>query len=104
MLQINYIRQNVAAVKERLMLRNFANTALVDELVQLDEDIRKQKASSENLQAALNLASKEIGGLMAKGDTASAEAKRNEVATLKEDLAIRKTELQQGETDFHAKI
>ncbi|MEJ7611897.1 MAG: serine--tRNA ligase [Ferruginibacter sp.] len=104
MLQINYIRQNAAIVKERLALRNFGNTDPVDELIQLDEAIRKQKAASENLQATLNSVSKEIGGLMAKGDNASAESKRNEVAILKEDLAIRKTELQQAEADFNTKI
>ena len=50
MLQINYIRQNTAHVKERLAVRNFNNIGLVDELLQLDESLRQQKAATENLQ------------------------------------------------------
>ncbi|MEO7266082.1 MAG: serine--tRNA ligase, partial [Ferruginibacter sp.] len=61
MLQINYIRQNADLVKERLAIRNFAEPAIVDEIISLDENIRKQKASTENLQALINSASKEIG-------------------------------------------
>jgi seryl-tRNA synthetase len=43
MLQINYIKQNVDLVKERLNVKNFGNIDLVDELVKLDEELRKQK-------------------------------------------------------------
>ena len=104
MLQINYIRQNAATVKERLAVRHFSNIALVDELISLDENIRKQKSASENLQASVNTASKEIGALMSGGRAGAAETKRNEVAAWKEDLAIRRIELQQAEADFNSKI
>ena len=104
MLQINYIRQNAAAVKERLAIRNFGNIDLVDELIVLDEDIRKQKSAAETLQASVNTSSKEIGVLMAKGDSNAGNEKRAEVARWKEDLAIRKTELQQAEEGFNKKI
>lgn len=104
MLQINYIRQHAEVVKERLALRNFAKPALVDELIMLDEDIRKQKSFTENLQASVNTASKEIGALMAKGDVQAGNAKRNEVAAWKEDMATAKIQLQSAEEDFHKKI
>ena len=42
MLQINYIRQHVELVKQKLSVKHFGNTGLVDELVQLDEELRKQ--------------------------------------------------------------
>lgn len=104
MLQINYIRQNASIVKERLAVRNFSNTDLVDELILLDEEIRKQKSVAETLQASVNTASKEIGALMAKGDADAGNAKRNDVAGWKEELAVQKTTLQQAEENFNKKI
>ena len=104
MLQINYIRQNAATVKERLAVRNFGNIDLVDELIELDEQIRKHKSAAETLQASVNNSSKEIGIVMAKGDADAGSEKRAEVAHWKEDLATRKTELQHAEDDFNKKL
>ncbi|MFN8250595.1 MAG: serine--tRNA ligase [Ferruginibacter sp.] len=83
MLQINFIRQNAAQVKERLQVRNFADVSLVDTILALDEQARKLKVESETLQAGMNAASKEIGMLMGKGDKAAAEAKKQEVSQYK---------------------
>jgi seryl-tRNA synthetase len=104
MLQINYIRQNAALVKERLAIKNFGQISLVDELIALDEEIRKQKATTEAMQAAVNNASKEIGMLMAKGETDTANTKRNEVNNWKEELNTGKNTLQTLEEDFTNKI
>jgi seryl-tRNA synthetase len=86
MLQIGYIRQNTAQVKERLTLKNFNDLSVVDRILQLDEQVRKLKAETENLQAGINAASKEIGMLMGKGDKDSAENKKQEVAKNKTNL------------------
>ncbi|MCY7290608.1 MAG: serine--tRNA ligase, partial [Ferruginibacter sp.] len=104
MLQINYIKQYTDIVKEKLAVKNFGNINLVDEIITLDEEIRKQKAVTENLQASINTASKEIGALMAKGNTEEATSKRNDVAAWKESFAAGKTILQQLEEDFTNKI
>ncbi len=104
MLQINYIRQNATVVKERLAIKNFGQIHLVDELITQDEEIRKQKVSTEALQAAVNTASKEIGALMAKGEADAANAKRAEVNNWKEELNIGKTTLQTLEDDFTNKL
>ena len=79
MLQINYIRQNVDLVKERLVVKNFGDLAAVDRVVELDDQVRKLKVESETLQAGLNAASKEIGMLMGKGEKLAAEQKRQAV-------------------------
>ncbi|CAN5651120.1 serine--tRNA ligase [soil metagenome] len=79
MLQINYIRQHIDLVKERLAHRHFANISLVDTIVDLDDQVRKLKVEAETLQATLNATSKEIGMLMGKGEKDLAEQKRNEV-------------------------
>jgi seryl-tRNA synthetase len=86
MLQINFIRQNVDFVKERLGVKHFVDLLLVDKIVQLDEQVRKLKVDSETLQASINTASKEIGMLMAKGEKATAENKKQEVAQHKSTL------------------
>ncbi len=104
MLQINYIKQFPEIVKERLAVKHFKNINLIDEIIAIDEEIRKQKAVTENLQALINTTSKEIGALMAKGNADEATGKRNNVADWKESLAGGKIILQQLEEDFTNKI
>ena len=86
MLQIIYIRQNIDLVKERLGVRNFVDSSLVDAIVQLDEQVRIVKVESESLQAQLNAASKEIGMLMGKGEREAAEEKKTQVAESKKQV------------------
>lgn len=102
MLQLNFIRQNIETVKERLRVKHFADISLVDKIVALVELVRKLKVDSETLQAATNAASKEIGLLMAKGSKEAAEEKMQEVALQKksiqqltEQLAIHEKQLQE---------
>lgn len=105
MLQISYLRQQPEVVKERLAHRNFANIELVDRIIEMDEELRKQKSNTENIQASINTASKEIGLLMAKGAKDSAEQKRLEVTTQKENLAGKKSALLLMEEDLqHAML
>ena len=104
MLQINYIRQNVELVKQKLAVKHFANPGLVDELVQLDEELRKQKTATETLQATMNAASKEMGMLMGKGDKDAAEQKKAEVADFKDEMASSKAALDKLEAAFNEKI
>ncbi|HMI77872.1 MAG TPA: serine--tRNA ligase [Ferruginibacter sp.] len=86
MLQISYIRQNTALVKEKLAIKNFTDLALVDKLLEADEQLRKLKTETETLQSSINSASKEIGVLMGKGEKDAAENKKQEVAQHKSSL------------------
>ena len=104
MLQVNLIRQQAEMVKERLSVRNFAQIDLVDSLLEIDEELRKVKSASENLQASVNSASKEIGQLMAKGEKDAAEKKKQEVASWKTELAEKTTVLNELEEKFHKQI
>jgi seryl-tRNA synthetase len=83
MLQLNYIRQNKELVKERLVVRNFKEVGLVDEVLKLDDERKQLQLQSENIQSKLNATAKEIGQLMAKGKKDQAEEKKQEVASLK---------------------
>ncbi len=104
MLQINYIRQNTDLVKKKLAVKNFGNLGLVDELLELDEELRKQKITTETLQATMNAASKEIGMLMGKGEKDAAEQKKVEVTQWKEEMAAAKNALDKLESSFNEKI
>ncbi len=97
MLQVSVIRQHPEFVKERLAFKNFGRPELVDEILTIDESLRKKKVSSENMQATINTLSKEIGVLMAKGEKEGAEAKKNEVSVFKEKFAAEKDEVNELE-------
>ena len=75
MLQISFIRQNVELVKEKLRTKHYGDLSVVDKVVALDEQVRNLKVAAESLQAEMNLASKEIGLLMGKGEKEQAEQK-----------------------------
>src|SRR5687767_4109565 len=47
MLQLNYIRQHLKLVKEKLAIRNFKESGLVDEITKLDDERRKLQLESE---------------------------------------------------------
>jgi seryl-tRNA synthetase len=87
MLQLAVIRQNPEFVKERLGVRNFPETNLVDTILQLDDQRKRLQLESDTTQSKINAFSKEIGQLMSKGQKQEAEAKKQEVATLKAALS-----------------
>jgi len=102
MLTLQQIRQNPDAVKTGLLKKYFGQPELVDVIIGLDDLRKKLQFESDNLQAKINSASKEIGMLMGKGQKEEAEQKKQEVASFKaalqplaEQLAIREQELQQ---------
>ena len=101
MLQISYIRQQTALVKEKLAIKNFSNISIVDKLLQTDEQVRKLKTETEILQAGINAASKEIGRLMGKGEKEAAENKKQEVAANKSALQNLTQELTDAEKALH---
>ncbi len=86
MLQLQVLRQNPQAVKDRLAVKHFAEPQLVDTIIALDDERKKLQQEFDNNQAKVNSTSKEIGGLMAKGQKEEAEAKKQDVATLKATL------------------
>ena len=86
MLQLQVLRQDPQAVKQRLAIKNFSEPGLVDEVIALDDERKKLQLESDTAQSKINSASKEIGQLMAKGQKEEAEQKKQEVAALKTSL------------------
>ena len=81
MLDIKFVRENPEIVKEN-MRKKFqdAKLPLVDQAIELDERNRKIKGEVEALRAERNAASKQIGGLMAKGLREEAEKLKEEIS------------------------
>ena len=86
MLQVSFIRQNKDVVVERLAIRNFSDTSLVDQVIALDDERKRLQADFDNTQAKVNNASKEIGNFMKAGEKEKAEQLKNEVAGLKTSI------------------
>jgi seryl-tRNA synthetase len=81
---LKYIRENPKDFDAALIRRGAAPVAA--SIVALDENRRAILTEMQNAQARRNEASKAIGAAMAKGDTATAEALKAEVAQLKDTL------------------
>jgi seryl-tRNA synthetase len=100
MLQLQVLRQNPEKVKERLAIRNIDYSSLVDTVLQTDEFLRQKKAVSENFQSSINKLSKEMGLLLAKGDTRLTDEEKTQVATLKEKVAALKQQVIKYKNDL----
>ena len=83
MLDLNFVRENLDKVREALNNRNFPAESL-EKFVELDNERRRVIAESDRLNALRNSSSKEIGALMQAGKRDEAEAKKAEVAGVKE--------------------
>ncbi|MFL6468045.1 MAG: serine--tRNA ligase [Pyrinomonadaceae bacterium] len=82
MLDLNYVRENLDAVKRALASRNFDATIL-DKFSELDATRRQIIGGADAINQERNAASKEIGDLIKAGQKTEAEAKKAEVADLK---------------------
>ncbi len=97
MLQLSFLRNNVQLVKERLSVKNFRNTNLVDEIILIDDERRNLQADFDNTQAKINAASRDIGKLMAQGKKEEAEQLKAEVPALKAKVEPLKEQMSQLE-------
>jgi seryl-tRNA synthetase len=86
MLQVNYLRANREEAIAKLKVKNFQEIYLVDVIVANDDERKRLQSQLDEIQSKINIASKEIGHLMTKGNKNEAEAKKEEVAKLKTSL------------------
>lgn len=76
MLQVSYIRQHKETVLERLAVKNFSQTQLVEEIIALDDERKKATLEVEGRLNIRKTASKEIGDLMKSGKKEEADQKK----------------------------
>ena len=84
MLDIKLIRKDPDYVKKQIARRNASFLAEIDKIVELDQEHRKELQRKQELEAAKNKLSKEVGMKKGKGEDADAEIK--ELNEIKEKL------------------
>ena len=90
MIDIKFLRENPDAVKEKFQ---DSKLPLVDEVIELDAQLRKAQQRGDSLRADRNRISKEIGGFMAKGQKDEAEKAKAQVKEFSDELeALEKQE------------
>lgn len=80
MLDIRFVRENPDAVKENIKKKfQFEKLPLVDEVIAIDAELRSVQQEADDLRNRRNVLSKQIGGLMSKGQKEEAEKVKEEV-------------------------
>ena len=88
MLDIKFLRENPEIVKENIKKKfQDEKIKLVDEVIELDEKYRAAKTRCDNLRSQRNKISKQIGGLMAKGEKKEAEKVKAQVGEINKELS-----------------
>ena len=99
MLQVSYIRNNkdevVAGLKKRAWKED--RITVLDEVIALDDTRKEQKTELDNLFAAVNKISGQIGKLFKEGKREEAEAQKAEVSSIKERSKVVEESLKQTE-------
>jgi len=101
MLDLKFLRANPEIVKQNIRNKfQDQKLSLVDEVIALDAENRATIQQAEALRADRNRISKQIGGLMAKGQKEEAEALKRQVTDFSSHLA----ELEEKERELDEKI
>ena len=90
MLQLQFIRENTPLVKERLSVKNFDGSAIIDAVITADDKRREIQKNLDNINAESNTVAKEIGNLFKAGKVTEA----NELKEKSGSLKIRAKELE----------
>ena len=101
MIDMRFLRENPEVVKENIRKKfQDQKVSLVDEVIELDKAYRAAITEADGLRADRNRLSKQIGGLMAKGQKEEAEAVKKQVA----ESAKRLEELEKLEEELQKKV
>lgn len=99
MLDARFVRENHEAVAQAMRNRNFPWDA--EAFSALDEARRSSISREEALQAQRNADSKRIGALMSEGKKDEAEAAKEAVRAINEELAAVSAERERVESELH---
>lgn len=105
MLDMRFVRANPDDVKEN-MRKKFQEDKLplVDEVLELDQDCREKKTRCDYLRSQRNTISKQIGGLMAKGQKEEAERTKRQVTDMAQELADLETQIGELEGEIRKRM
>lgn len=85
MLNIRLLREQPEFVRERLLVKNFDATEIINKINTLDQSRRLAQTELDSLLAEQNSIAREVGMLMKNGKKEEAEAAKAKVASLKEE-------------------
>lgn len=100
MLTLQQIKQDPQDIIRRLAVKGFDGTEPINRILELDAERRRLQLENDNAAAQLKKHAEAIGALMKSGDRAAAEAKKAEVATLKESQKATSDALDAAEKDI----
>ena len=98
MLDIKAIREDAAGMKDRLKTRGGDAYLLIDEVIECDSSRRKAETDLQSLQSQRKTLSKQIGALMGQGKSAEAEAIKEEVRVISEQISTLDAEVEENST------
>src|SRR5262245_65935296 len=101
MLDVHFVRENFDPLREKPAPRNF-DPALLDNFTELDGVRRSMIRERDELNAASNRISKEVGALMREGKKDEAEAKKVESRAVAEKVKGFEAKLSDMESEFRA--
>ena len=94
MLALNFIRENKEAILKGLEKRNFKQSELINEIIELDQERRIQQSTLDQQLASANKLAKEIGDLFKSGEIAKANILKEETLSLKTKTKTLQEQLQ----------
>jgi len=100
MLQVNYIREHKEEVIKRLAIKNFDGKAMIENIIELDNNRRKVQNEMDTLLNEANVLAKQVGDLFKSGKTAEANELKNKSAALKESTNALKEQLAAREEEL----
>lgn len=101
MLDLKFVRENPEIVKQNIRNKfQDEKLGLVDQVIELDAELRKTKQEVDNLRSKRKQLSKQVGALMAQGKKDEAEEVKNQVTAHASQLA----ELEAKENDLDKKV
>jgi seryl-tRNA synthetase len=101
MLDIHFVRENFHQVREKLATRNF-DPSLLDDFTRFDAERRALIRERDEMKAASNRISKEVGALMREGKKEEAESKKAESRGINEKIKSLEARVEEFENEFRA--
>jgi seryl-tRNA synthetase len=84
MLQLNYIREKKDEAIERLAIKNFDAKAIIEQVLELDNDRKRTQNELDSLLNEANIIAKQVGDLFKQGKKAEADELKNKSIAVKE--------------------
>ncbi|MDA3891939.1 MAG: serine--tRNA ligase [Salinivirgaceae bacterium] len=101
MLSLKFIQENKQDVIEKLKIKNFDASQIVESILQKDEERKKTQKEQDDILAHINSVSREIGDLFKSGKADEANQAKEKSTSLKQDVKGLTEKLSQLEIELH---